>query len=405
MSAIHDEEYAAVVERERPLIQATAYLLTGDPVQAERVVQLVLAQLYRRWSGLSQPRLEAIRSIVDAARAPVQLPWEQHKGFELIDGLPPVPAVEPIVTDLRRLSNDQRVAIVLDCYVGLTSAQIAQVLERPVGDVLSIAGRARNMLAADHPERMSDEALLQELKDAIPYDMREAHGSADDLAHGRRLARRRWIQRGSATLVAVVAIVVAVVMLVPTPSSVPQAAPPLPTPTQSRYSCDPSSGTCQAQILLKWRSRMAEVASSHLDPTGAYFSGYGYSYDGRYDTPTFWTGRGGALAFEIFRLDKGATEVWIQVATSREFAARCGATTRQKCMFVRFMDGNSFLMTDSTLAGGGIEVQYSPHGKEVITVIARNTQRGKTLKISTGDLIKLVQDDRLRLPQRCCYRR
>jgi DNA-directed RNA polymerase specialized sigma24 family protein len=405
MPAIRDQEYAAVVERERPLVQAMAYLLTGDSVQAERVVQLVFAQLYRRWPGLPQPRLEAIRAVVHTARAPVHLPWEHHKGFELIDGLPPVPVAEPIVTRLRTLSYDQRVAIVLECYAGLTTAQIAEVLGRPVDDVLSIAAQARNMLADGHPERMSDEALVRELKDAIPYHLRVSHGSADDLAHGRRLARHRWIQRASATLVAVVAIVVAAVLLVPRHPPVPQAAPPLPTPTATRYSCDPSSSTCQAQILIRWRSRMAEVASSHLDPTGAYFTGFGYSYDGRYDTPTFWTGNGGALAFELFRLDKGATEVWLQVASSRSFAVRCGATTHQKCMFIRFMDGNSYLMTDSTLADGGIEVQYSPHGKEVITVIARNTQRGKVLNLGTGDLIKLVQDERLRLPKRCCYRR
>ena len=69
------------------------------------------------------------------------------------------------------------------------------------------------------------------------------------------------------------------------------------------------------------------------------------------------------------------------------------------------MAGNSYLLTDSTVAGGGIEVQYSPNGDEVITVIARNTQRGQILAIGTGDLIKLVQDERLRLPKRCCYRR
>ena len=69
------------------------------------------------------------------------------------------------------------------------------------------------------------------------------------------------------------------------------------------------------------------------------------------------------------------------------------------------MDGNSYLMTDSTLADGGIEVQFNATGDEVITVIARNTQRGQILKISTGDLIKLVQDERLRLPKRCCSRR
>jgi hypothetical protein len=150
---------------------------------------------------------------------------------------------------------------------------------------------------------------------------------------------------------------------------------------------------------------MIQVASSYLDPSGEYFSAFRYSYDSHYDAPSFWTGQGGALVIEMFRHDKGATEVWLQVASSRQFAVRCGATTRQKCMFIRFMDGNSYLMTDSTLAQGGIEVQFSPNGDEVITVIARNTKRGQVLKISTGELIKLVQDERIRLPKRCCYRR
>ena len=141
---------------------------------------------------------------------------------------------------------------------------------------------------------------------------------------------------------------------------------------------------------------MIQVASSYLDPSGEYFSTFSYSYDNHYDMPSFWTGEGGALAIDMFRLDKGATEVYIQVASSRKFAVRCGATTGQKCIFLRFMDGNSYLMTDSTLADGGIEVQ-GPKGDEVI-VVARNTQRGQILKISTGDLIKLVQDERLRYP-------
>ena len=67
---------------------------------------------------------------------------------------------------------------------------------------------------------------------------------------------------------------------------------------------------------------MVEVTRSYLDPAGEYFSGFGYSYNSRYDTPSFWTGQGGALAFEMFRLDKGATEVYMQIATSRKFAVR-----------------------------------------------------------------------------------
>ena len=131
-------------------------------------------------------------------------------------------------------------------------------------------------------------------------------------------------------------------------------------------------------MLFGWRSEMAEVAASYLDPQGKYFSGFGYSYDSRYDTPGFWDGQGGALAFEMFRLDKGATEIYLQIATSRKYAVSCGSTTRQPCLRMRFMDGNSFLLTETTSVRQGIEVQYSPAGTEVITVIARNTQRGKS---------------------------
>ena len=49
MALVRDEEYAAVVERERPLLQACAYLLTGDDGRADRLVQLVLARMYERW--------------------------------------------------------------------------------------------------------------------------------------------------------------------------------------------------------------------------------------------------------------------------------------------------------------------------------------------------------------------
>jgi SAM-dependent MidA family methyltransferase len=67
---------------------------------------------------------------------------------------------------------------------------------------------------------------------------------------------------------------------------------------------------------------------------------------------------------------------------------------------MRFLDGNSFLLTETTSVRQGMEIQYSPAGEEVITVIAHNTQRGQLLDIDRGDLIKLVQDARLHLPKR-----
>ena len=400
MSASHDEEYAAVVERERPLIQATAYLMTGDPAQAGRIVQLVFAQLYGRWPRVLDVRLEALRAAVNAARAPVDLPWEFRERIELIDGPPPVAAGEPIIANLLSLRFSERVAIVLERYAGLSSAAIAEVLEWPVEHVPSLLLRARAVLAAGHPARSSDAALTRELTDAIPYHMRESHGSADDLAHGRRLIRRRWIQRASVALVAAVLIGVAGVLLVPTRPPVAPLAPSVPVATPSGQACDTSRATCRAKVLFGWRSDMAAVAASYLDPRGRYFSGFGYSYDNRYDVPGFWNGQGGALAFEMFRLDKGATEIYLQIATSRKYAVNCGFTTRQPCQRMRFMDGNSFLLTETTSVRQGMEVQYSPAGAEVITVIAHNARRGQVLEIDRGDLIKLVQDPRLHLPKR-----
>lgn len=400
MSASHDEEYAAVVERERPLIQATAYLMTGDPAQAGRIVQLVFAQLYGRWPRVLDVRLEALRAAVNAARAPVDLPWEFRERIELIDGPPPVAAGEPIIANLLSLRFSERVAIVLERYAGLSSAAIAEVLEWPVEHVPSLLLRARAVLAAGHPARSSDAALTRELTDAIPYHMRESHGSADDLAHGRRLIRRRWIQRASVALVAAVLIGVAGVLLVPTRPPVAPLAPSVPVATPSGQACDTSRATCRAKVLFGWRSDMAAVAASYLDPRGRYFSGFGYSYDNRYDVPGFWNGQGGALAFEMFRLDKGATEIYLQIATSRKYAVSCGFTTRQPCQRMRFMDGNSFLLTETTSVRQGMEVQYSPAGAEVITVIAHNARRGQVLEIDRGDLIKLVQDPRLHLPKR-----
>jgi DNA-directed RNA polymerase specialized sigma24 family protein len=396
MSAIRDEEYAAVVERERPLIQATAYLLTGDPLEAERVVQLVFAQLYQQWPKAQFARLEALRALVDVARTPVHLPWEHRERIELIDGPPPASSVDQIVADLAMLSYDRRAAVVLKGHAALTDTQIAEILQRPGTEVLRLVQEARALLTLGHPGRTSTEMLSRELANAIPYDLREARGSADDLAHGRRLTHRRWLQRGSAAFAAAVLLIVAVALLVPTGPPVPQAAPPVPISTPSVRDCNAATTTCRWEILFT----MAEVATAYLDPKRRYFSGFGYSYDDRNDTRSFWAGQGGALAFKMFRLDKGATEVYLQIATSQKFAVRCGATTQQRCLQVHLMDGNSYLLTNSSLADGGIEVQYSPREDEVITVIARNTQPGKVLKISTGDLIKLVQDPRLHLPTR-----
>jgi DNA-directed RNA polymerase specialized sigma24 family protein len=405
MALVRDAEYAAVVERERPLLQACAYLLTGNDGRADRLVQLVLARMYERWHDVHTPRVEALRGLVQTSPHDPQLPWDTSARVQLVDGDLAEPAsTNPIVADLSRLPPDQRSVIVLERYAELPSVQIGQIVGRTVDEVLLLARQARATLTFGHPERADDAQLAAELREAVPLDRRAAYDGAADLAHGRQLVRRRWLRRGLATVAALVLVVAGVVVLLPDRTPTPVAAPPpaaTPTPAAQRR-CDPAELTCRGEILRIWRAEMAVVVQSYLDPQGKYFSGYGYRYDQRYDTPGFWSGNGGALAFDMFRLGKGATMgatvVYLQIATDRRMAVRCGETVGEVCQRQTFLSGNSFSLTQTSSVTEGMEVQYRPAGREVITVIARNTTKGQIYEIPRGDLIRLVQDRRLKLP-------
>src|SRR5829696_4268068 len=176
MAVVRDEEYAVVVERERPLLQPCAYLLTADEERADRLVQLVLARMYERWDDVRRPRVEALRSLVQTSPHDPLLPWDTGPRIQLIDGGPPPMAAAEIVADLQRLPADQRAVIVLERCAELPSVQIAEVCARTVDEVLVLARQARAALGANHPDRGDDAALAQELREAIPLGRRTAYG-------------------------------------------------------------------------------------------------------------------------------------------------------------------------------------------------------------------------------------
>jgi hypothetical protein len=320
---------------------------------------------------------------------------------QLVDGGFAKPASgDPIVADLSRLPPDQRAVIVLERYAELPSVQIAEIVGRTVDEVLLLARRARATLTLGNPDRADDTQLAAEFREAVPLDRRVAYDGAADLAHGRQLVRRRWLRRGLTAAAALMLMVAGVVVLAPDRAPAPVAAPSpavAPTPIPQRR-CDPAELTCRGEILRVWRAEMAVVVQSYVDPKGEYFSGYGYRHDERYETPGFWSGNGGALALEMYRLDKGATVVYLQIATNRRLAVRCGQTIGEVCMPQKFLSGNHFNLTQTTSVTEGMEVQYRPDGREVITVIARNTTKGQIYDIPRGDLIRLVEDKRLKLP-------
>jgi hypothetical protein len=180
----------------------------------------------------------------------------------------------------------------------------------------------------------------------------------------------------------------------PAPAVATSTVTVTPSPTSS---CDRSQTACQASLVRAWRATVYDVVSEYVDPEGAYFNTS--SYYARDETDGLWTTSQGALGMEMFR-SGGATQVSVQIATDRSYAPRCGEATGNPCSSIRFMDGNRFVLSDGLDTVDGLEGQYRPDGREVITVIAMNTGPGPTLVIDRAQLVRLLQDERLRLPAR-----
>lgn len=400
--------YAHAIAEHRPLLQATALLLSGDAERADRLVDVALAQLFARWPQVLDVRVEALRALIRADRRDAHLPWDSSERFDLVDGGSKTPAA-PIVTDLQRLRYDERVAIILERYAELPTVQIAAVLERSVDEVLVATRQARTLLLAQQSTRVPDAGLASELVAAVPPELRRASSTTDDVDRGRRWQRRRRLGRALIGMAAVVVVVVATSLVAPRVAPGPAAGPAAgvsptastPSPSPSRTPCPPGDPVCQGQTLIAWRSAMAEVAGSHIDPTGRYFLAVDSDYDIDKGVPSVWGKKGGAMAFRLFRPGDGATELYVQIATSRKLALKCGKTTGNTCRSQRFMDGDRFILTSNVDLETGIEVQHNPFGDQVITAVARNTTtKGKVLPLNSSDLIELLQDPRLRLPVR-----
>lgn len=199
-------------------------------------------------------------------------------------------------------------------------------------------------------------------------------------------------------LSAIVLVLIAATVLPHEPADTP-VPPPAPTPVMSTTppptaGCDLGQEGCRVLTAARWRDRTAQIVRERLDPENAYFTGYSYSVD-----PLYTSGRRlDALGLDVYRLSGGGTEVFIQIAKTRADAVRCGQITRHRCTGQRFMDGNRFSMTTTTTVGEGIEVQHSPTGTYVITLVARNTTGGRPLELNNGDLIGVAQDPRLEPP-------
>ena len=127
LEALYRVEYAGMVR--------LAYTLLADNAEAEEIVQDSFAEVYGRWPELRKPGAYLRCAVVSRCRSALQRRKLRR----------PYPVEEPQVSApagelwdvLTRLSDEQRMAVVLRYYGGYAASDIAGMLEMPAATVRS----------------------------------------------------------------------------------------------------------------------------------------------------------------------------------------------------------------------------------------------------------------------------
>jgi RNA polymerase sigma-70 factor (sigma-E family) len=139
---------AYVLARQRGLIRF-AYLLTGNPHEAEDLVQSALLKVYRHWGTVDSPDSYVRRAIINEHNSWWRRPSRRREvtSSDLVTftGSSASADVYPdhdLRAQVSALPRQQRAAIVLRYYEDLTEAQTAAILGCSIGTVKSHTSRA-----------------------------------------------------------------------------------------------------------------------------------------------------------------------------------------------------------------------------------------------------------------------
>jgi RNA polymerase sigma-70 factor (sigma-E family) len=156
------------------------YAVCGSMAEAEDAVQEAYARAWQRWGKVGEydepaawVRTVAYRLVVSAWRKSVNRLFAHHR--ERVDG--EVPGLNPdhlaLVSALRRISADQRMAIVLYHFAGLSVNEIATQTGSRTSAVKARLARGRKALA-EHVSESVDTAA--EGRPAKAAALRETNG-------------------------------------------------------------------------------------------------------------------------------------------------------------------------------------------------------------------------------------
>ena len=136
VDALYRVEYAGMVR--------LAYTLLASNVEAEEIVQDSFVEVYRRWQEIRKPGAYLRCTVVSRCRSALQR--RKMRGAHPVKELTVSAPASELWDVLSRLSDDQRIAVVLRYYGGYSASDIAAMLQIPSATVRSHLRRGLSTL-------------------------------------------------------------------------------------------------------------------------------------------------------------------------------------------------------------------------------------------------------------------
>ena len=168
--AVTADDFASFVRTHTSALLRTAYLLAGDAVSAEELVQDTFVRLYPRWElvqAAAAPLAYVRRSLANQFVNQTRRPWRREIAVDVLperaDDADPAASLDDrdeLWTLLRTLPERQRAALVLRYFHDLPDDEIAATLGCRLGTVRSLISRGLSALRDDPRPRRREELSM-----------------------------------------------------------------------------------------------------------------------------------------------------------------------------------------------------------------------------------------------------
>ena len=167
----HEAEFRDFVVAGQQRLYRQALLLTGEPGQAQDLVQTTLEKLYVAWHRVEEPGAYARRILLNGFVQDRRRSRRERQLLALPDGASADRDADHALTvmeALRHLPPRMRAVVVLRYWEGESVAHTAHVLEMSEGTVKSTSARAldrlRDLLGDAFDDRASTDQSHQEIR-------------------------------------------------------------------------------------------------------------------------------------------------------------------------------------------------------------------------------------------------